>query len=99
MSFTRICSLPRASFVTYNNVKDACKRDVTRSKTLSLSGTWKFSLAKSPFDAAPDFFRPRFNASSWGKIEVPGMWQLQGYGKGPQWVDRVPIEMSGWADF
>ena len=20
----------------------------------------------------------------WGKIEVPGMWQLQGYGRGPQ---------------
>src|SRR5580658_2357378 len=42
---------PRASFFVYDNASDAYTRDVTRSKTLCLSGEWKFDLAKSPFDA------------------------------------------------
>jgi len=79
---------PRASFFLYNDEREALTRDPSKSKTLSLSGTWKFSLAKSPFDAASDFFKPSFDTTQWGKIEVPGMWQLQGYGKGPQYVSR-----------
>ncbi len=75
---------PRASFLPYDNVADALTRDPSKSKTLSLSGTWKFSLEDSPFDAPVTFFDPGFDTTEWGKIEVPGMWQLQGYGKGPQ---------------
>jgi beta-galactosidase len=74
---------PRASFFIYDNLADALTRDPLKSKTHPLSGTWKFSLANSPFDAPP-FYEPNFNARTWGSIEVPGMWQLQGYGKGPQ---------------
>lgn len=76
----------RATFHLYDNETDALTRDVTKSKSLSLSGTWKFSLAKSPFDAPPNFFEEKFDAQKWGAIEVPGMWQLQGYGRGPQYV-------------
>lgn len=75
---------PRASFFVYDDVKHALKRDVSKSKTLSLSGTWKFDLAKGPFAAPPDFFEDKFEVAQWGDIKVPGMWQLQGYGKGPQ---------------
>ena len=75
---------PRATFHLYDNEADALTRDVAKSKSLSLSGTWKFSLAKSPFDAPADFYDQKFDAQKWGTIEVPGMWQLQGYGKGPQ---------------
>jgi beta-galactosidase len=74
---------PRASFVIYKNPSDALSRDVTKSKTLSLSGEYSFHLAQSPLEA-PHFFQPAFDRSSWGSIKVPGMWQLQGYGKGPQ---------------
>lgn len=77
---------PRSSFFVYDSVPEALTRDVSKSKTLSLSGDWKFSLSKSPFDVEPDFFSPTFDAAAWGKIRVPGMWQLQGYGKGPQFV-------------
>jgi beta-galactosidase len=75
---------PRASFFVYENECDAYSRDVTKSKILCLSGEWKFHLSKSPFDTPPDFFSPKFDPSSWGTITVPGMWQLQGFGKGPQ---------------
>jgi len=76
----------RATFHLYDNEIDALTRDTTKSKSLSLSGTWKFSLAKSPFDAPTDFFEKKFDSQKWGKIQVPGMWQLQGYGRGPQYV-------------
>jgi hypothetical protein len=75
---------PRASFFVYDNVKDALTRDVSKSKTHCLSGIWKFNLAKGPFDAQEGFQHPKFDASGWDDIKVPGMWQLQGHGKGPQ---------------
>lgn len=77
---------PRASFYLYNNDSDALARDPSKSKTLSLSGTWKFSVAKSPFDVPEGFQNPKFDVDKWGEIKVPGMWQLQGFGRGPQWV-------------
>jgi beta-galactosidase len=77
---------PRATFHLYDNESDALTRDTSKSKSLSLSGIWKFSLAKSPFDAPADFFEKEFDAQKWGQIQVPGMWQLQGYGRGPQYV-------------
>jgi beta-galactosidase len=85
---------PRASFHLYNNETDALTRDSIKSKSLSLSGTWKFSLAKSPFDAPADFFEKKYDAREWGEIDVPGMWQLQGYGKGPQYVFELKIEVD-----
>lgn len=75
---------PRANFFLFDSEEDALTRDVAKAKALSLSGTWKFNLAKSPFDAPSDFFEEKFDAGKWGDIQVPGMWQLQGYGKGPQ---------------
>lgn len=84
---------PRASFHLYDNETDALTRDTAKSKTLSLSGTWRFSLAKSPFEAPVNFFEKKFDAQKWGKIEVPGMWQLQGYGKGPQYVPSLELQV------
>jgi beta-galactosidase len=84
---------PRAYFFIYDNVKDALTRDVSKSKTLLLSGTWKFSLAKSPFDVPEDFHDPKFDSKGWDDINVPGMWQLQGYGKGPQYV-QIPASRT-----
>lgn len=75
---------PRSTFFLYDNASDAQTLDVSKTKTISLNGTWKFSLANSPFDAPADFFTDNFDVSAWGNIKVPGMWQLQGYGKGPQ---------------
>jgi len=82
----------RASFFLYNTPEDALTRDVSKSKTFSLSGTWKFDVAKSPFDTPENFHEPKYDTSKWGDIEVPGMWQLQGYGKGPKYVFAVSFE-------
>lgn len=78
---------PRASFYIYENEQDALSRDISKSKTLSLNGIWKFKLEKYPEEPAREFFKSSFDASRWGDIIVPGIWQLQGYGKGPQYTN------------
>lgn len=80
---------PRASFVTYSNEADALTHDISRAKTQSLSGTWRFNLANSPFEAPANFQDSKYDISEWAEIKVPGMWQLQGHGKGPQYTNIV----------
>lgn len=58
----------------------ACDRDAS-ANVLSLDGTWKFHLAPAP-EAAPDgFWKPRFDTAAWPDIQVPGNWEVQGFGK------------------
>ncbi|ELQ44673.1 beta-galactosidase [Pyricularia oryzae Y34] len=67
----------RAHFYSYASETAALTHDRHQSEYHSLNGTWKFHYAASPFEAPP--FEPE-NTASWADIEVPGMWQLQGYG-------------------
>ncbi|KAJ4301108.1 hypothetical protein N0V90_003198 [Kalmusia sp. IMI 367209] len=85
----------RAYFHNYTSEADALSRDVSKSKTHSLSGTWKFKLANSPFEAPEGFEASSFDTSSWSDIAVPGMWQLQGFGRGPQYTNvKYPIHVD-----
>lgn len=72
---------PRSSFTSYTNEKDAAannRKDGTFR--LSLNGKWKFNYVDS-FSARPtDFMLPQKNVSDWADIEVPGNWELQGFG-------------------
>jgi beta-galactosidase len=86
---------PRAYFHNYTSEAGALTYDVTKSKTHSLSGTWKFQHAYSPFEAPEGFEATSFDTSKWSDIVVPGMWQLQGYGKGPQYTNvQYPIPVD-----
>ena len=78
---------PRASFRVYDSENDALSRDVGKARCQSLSGTWRFHLANSPFESPPGFEATGFDNSSWSDIDVPGMWQLQGFGRGPQYTN------------
>lgn len=78
---------PRADFNTYTTEQDALARDVSKAKACSLAGRWKFHLANSPFDAPDGFEAPSFDTSKWSDIQVPSMWQMKGFGKGPQYVN------------
>ncbi|KAK7184848.1 hypothetical protein DPSP01_002182 [Paraphaeosphaeria sporulosa] len=85
----------RAYFHNYTSESDALSRDVSKSKTHSLSGTWKFHFANSPFEAVEGFEVSSFDTSSWSDIAVPGMWNLQGFGKGPQYTNvKYPIHVD-----
>jgi beta-galactosidase len=85
----------RAYFHNYKSEADALSADVNKSSTHSLSGTWKFQHAFSPFEATEGFESATFDSSSWSDIAVPGMWQLQGFGKGPQYTNviyHIPVD-------
>jgi beta-galactosidase len=78
---------PRANFKIYNSESDALSRDESKAHVQSLAGTWKFHLANSPFEAPEGFEAADFDRSQWSDIPVPGMWQLQGFGKGPVYTN------------
>ncbi len=46
-----------------------------------LNGDWKFHYSPTPADGPADFFREGHDTSAWGTIQVPGNWQMQGYGR------------------
>ena len=46
-----------------------------------LNGRWRFSWAPNPASAPGGFYRADSDDSGWDQIEVPGNWQLQGYGQ------------------
>lgn len=48
---------------------------------ISLNGKWRFHWAKDPNSRPADFYRTDYDVSSWRTVNVPGNWQLQGYGK------------------
>jgi beta-galactosidase len=76
----------RSHFLLYDNETDALNGDVARAKSQLLSGKWKFHWTTSPFEGPQEFFYESFDASKWDDIEVPGMWQMQGYGR-PQYTN------------
>ncbi|KAI1503472.1 family 2 glycosyl hydrolase [Biscogniauxia marginata] len=78
---------PRSHFHLYDTEKNALSADVRRSRAVLLSGTWGFHLAPGPFQGPRDFYKPGFDHSEWKLIQVPGMWQCQGFGKGPQYTN------------
>ena len=46
----------------------------------SLDGQWLFHWSRNPEERPADFYKENYDVSQWGKITVPGNWQLQGYG-------------------
>ncbi|KAK7942420.1 beta-galactosidase [Apiospora aurea] len=78
---------PRSHFFTYDSERDALSADVTRARSFLLSGTWGFHLTHGPFNGPTDFWQPSFDNSKWDLVKVPGMWQCQGFGKGPQYTN------------
>jgi hypothetical protein len=93
---------PRAHFHVYDTEEEALTRDVTRSKAQLLSGPsskWLFQLSPSPSSGATDFHAYDFDvlagSEDWSRIEVPGMWQCQGFGRGPQYTVWQDFELKG----
>jgi len=70
-----------STLMPYNNEEMALKGKQTISLNfLNLNGKWKFKWTKNPAEADIDFFKNNFNVNEWTDIEVPGCWQLQGFG-------------------
>ena len=73
-SVLSINKLPYHATLQLPSKEKACKEIV------SLDGQWFFHWSKDPESRPADFYREDYDVSSWGKIDVPGNWQTQGYG-------------------
>lgn len=70
---------PRAYFIPYHNMETALKTDRLLSKRfLLLNGKWKFKYFESTNQVKPDSLD--LGNGNWNDIQVPGNWELQGYG-------------------
>jgi len=47
---------------------------------MSLNGTWNFYWVKDAFSRPMDFWKTTFDDKSWGTMQVPGIWERNGYG-------------------
>ena len=47
---------------------------------ISLNGTWQFDWVENADRRPTDFYRTDYNDASWDTMEVPAMWELNGYG-------------------
>ena len=94
----------RASFIVYPTASEAIAGSCYKHSSAyrSIEGDWAFAWFKHLTDSRPtDFYSTKFDDSKWGKMPVPGLWELNGYGdplysnKGYAWdnifVDNPPI--------
>jgi beta-galactosidase len=71
----------RVSAFPYSNEQQAIADVYSASPYYqSLDGTWKFNWHKKPADKPESFYKDGYDVSKWGTIQVPGNWELQGYG-------------------
>lgn len=71
----------RATAYPYPTAAEALKGDFKASIWYeSLNGKWKFNYSAKPSERPKDFYLTGYDVSSWGDINVPGNWEMQGYG-------------------
>ena len=47
---------------------------------MSLNGSWKFNWVEHAWQRPTDFYKVDLNDKGWDYIQVPGLWELDGYG-------------------
>lgn len=72
---------PRTSFMTYDNRQQALSGRYENSNYYRLlNGTWKFYFVDSYKNLPANITDPSVSTDSWKDINVPGNWEVQGYG-------------------
>ena len=77
-----------ASYFAYDNKEKAIAGIKDKSdKFLSLNGMWRFQWVPNLTERPTDFFRTSYDDKAWDQIEVPGIWEMHGYGD-PLYVNQ-----------
>ncbi len=72
---------PHCTYIPYTDIKTALEHNPSLSPFyLSLNGLWKFNWVRKPADRPINFYKKDYDVSQWSNIEVPGNWELQGFG-------------------
>jgi beta-galactosidase len=91
----------RSTALPYNNESQAIANVYSGSPYyLSLDGSWKFNWNQTPEAKPIGFYAEGYDVSKWDNIQVPGNWELQGFGvpvytnityphpRNPPYIDR-----------
>ena len=73
----------RSTFIVTPTAENAvAEHDYTQSPLYrSIGGVWKFHWTENATDPQPqEFWSLTYDDSSWGKMPVPGLWEMNGYG-------------------
>lgn len=69
------------NYFAYENSELAKLGDKQNSTNyMSLNGTWKFNWVRHADQRPTDFWKSSFNDKGWDELQVPAMWELNGYG-------------------
>lgn len=70
-----------SNFFAYANEEEARGGDIEKSsRYLSLEGAWKFNWVRNANERPQDFYKVDLDDSAWKTMNVPGNWELNGYG-------------------
>ena len=69
------------NYFAFENADAAKKADKRQSTNyMTLNGTWKFNWVKDADSRPTDFWKTGFNDKGWDDLQVPAVWELNGYG-------------------
>lgn len=72
---------PRTQFMTYDTKEEALNNKFEDSKYhISLNGTWDFYFVDAYKQLPENVTDSTVSLDNWSKIEVPGNWEIQGFG-------------------
>ncbi len=77
----------RATFFRYADKREALSgAELQSARCMPLNGKWRFRLYPNHLKRPEGFADPAFRAAGYNMVEVPGSWQMQGYGA-PQYCN------------
>ncbi len=70
-----------ANYFAYESADAAAKENKQQSSNyMSMNGRWKFFWVKDADSRPTDFWKVGFNDKGWDDMQVPAVWELNGYG-------------------
>lgn len=70
-----------ANYFAYESADAAMKGEKAKSTNyMTLNGTWKFFWVPNADQRPTDFWKVGFNDKGWNDMQVPAVWELNGYG-------------------
>ena len=70
-----------ANYFAYESADAAMQgRKECSSNFMTMNGTWKFFWVRNADSRPTDFWRYDFNDKGWNDLQIPAVWELNGYG-------------------
>lgn len=84
-----------AHYFAFESPEAALAGEKSRSERfVTLNGSWKFDWVRNADQRPTDFYRVDYDDKGWGRMPVPGIWEVNGYGE-PMYLN-VGYAWRGW---